>query len=205
MTGLWGNFEQQLFMVRSARGILIFLSFAFSASHGQSTEVKAGINITRFSDVSNAKSMPGYYIGVAKAIPISERISFQPEVLYSMQRVDLPGNSRIPDQYFFHYVQMPLYFNLAISKRGGIAAGPQIGLLSRAKVRRDNDGTLLVTPSLDPFNLQVGGGPYLRYDRLTFDLRVIVGVTAIDRQTDRWKTFGLQIGASWSFSKTEPE
>ena len=183
--------------------ILFITLLCFSASNAQSVrslQLKAGLNKTMITGGSTGKFVMGFYIGVAKEIPLSKHVSFQPEIFYSLQ-----GNDSHSDIYRYHYVQMPLYLNFHIGRRGGIALGPQIGLLSRAKLVTSRDQTYIVTPFMNLFDLQLGGGPYLTFGRLKADVRITMGMTPVDREDDQLRSLGFQAGVSWSITKPVDE
>jgi hypothetical protein len=170
-------------------------------STAQTLEVKGGLNMTTLTGNADNSFRPGLYFGFAHEIPLSRYVSLQPEILYSLQ-----GTYREPAHYWYHYIQVPLYFNFKIAQRAGILWGPQVGLLARANVKRRDYETWSMLPLMKPFDLSIGGGPYARIgDRLKAELRIAVGVAEISRENESLRNFVIQGGVSWALNKPSDE
>lgn len=175
------------------------------SSNAQSLQVKGGFNYATVTGDSDYRFATGFYFGVGKDLRLSKYVSFQPELIYSLQGAKTGTNLR-PWRYYYHYIQMPLYFNFSVGKKIGLLWGPTIGLLSRAKVHTDQGDEFVITPFMNPFEIQIGGGPYFNVnDRLKIELRIAIGVTRIDRDDDRLRNFGLQPGLVWMITKPPSE
>lgn len=166
-------------------------------------QLKAGpsfCSMFTFNEPGVDKSfVAGFYFGVAKDIRLSERVFFQPNMMYSLQGYQIAEN-----KYRLNYMLMPLNFKFDIGRNGGILLGPQVGILMWGK---DGSGRTL-TPALALANVALGVGPYFRAsDRVTFGFRAIADLTNFDRSgvSDYLYNFVVQFGASWLVSKKETE
>src|SRR5690606_13749214 len=77
--------------------------------------VKGGVNLANVTsdDVGDSDQLTSFHLGLFLEIPISERFSFQPEVLYSGQ-----GFSAFNDEaeYKMDYIQVPLMAKVYLVK-----------------------------------------------------------------------------------------
>ncbi|MCX7550448.1 porin family protein [Xanthomarina sp. F2636L] len=98
--------------------------------------VKGGVNSTTISgdDFNDVKSRTSFNVGVLAEIPITDRLSLQPEVMYSGQGFDVKeiDQDNIFDtneniEYQLDYIQVPLLLKAYLVKGLSIEAGPQFG------------------------------------------------------------------------------
>tara|TARA_R110002111_G_scaffold57012_3_gene96824 strand:+ start:6394 stop:7032 length:639 start_codon:yes stop_codon:yes gene_type:complete len=119
----------------------VFL-FALTSVYAQSDSkaiqlgVKGGVNLSKLSgdDFDDVDSRTSFNVGLVAEIPISERISFQPELFYSGQGFDIlerdQDNIFDTDQNFEYqldYIQVPLLLKAYLIKGLSVEAGPQFG------------------------------------------------------------------------------
>ncbi len=137
--------------MKKAITLLAFLSLVISFPAGaQHLGFKGGLNFTtlNLSDVENAESdlRLGYHAGIFFNIPVSETISFQPELLYSTKGsrttyeddlLNLDGESTLN----LNYIEVPLLGVLNLGEVAQLNFGPYIAFLSTASY--DVEGTLL--------------------------------------------------------------
>ena len=120
--------------------IVGFLSLTtmYAQSDDSTTQfgVKGGVNLSNITgdDIGDLDSRTSFHLGLFLEIPISERFSFQPEVLYSGQGFTAisRGQSNIFDvddnvEYQLNYIQVPLMAKFYLVKGLHIEAGPQFG------------------------------------------------------------------------------
>lgn len=131
--------------------------------------------------------------GIYAEIPLNEKFSFQPEVMYSRQ-----GFSIDEDIISLDYLNVPLMGKYYVTKGLSLEAGPQIGFLLSAK----NDGFNLKDnyKTLD-FGLNFGLG-YKLDNGLNFGARYNVGLSNISddsfgNTTIRNSTVQVMIGYSF--------
>jgi len=116
--------------------------FALTAVNAQSDSkaiqfgVKGGVNISEIGgdDFNDVKSRTSFNVGVLAEIPLSERFSFQTEVLYSGQGFDVKeiDQDNVFDtddniEYQLDYIQVPLLIKAYLVKGLSVEAGPQFG------------------------------------------------------------------------------
>lgn len=119
--------------------MVVFLSATTMYAQSDDTTiqfgVKGGVNLANFTgDDVDMESMTSFNLGLFMEIPISERFSFQPEVLYSGQgstivKRDQDNFLDFGDnvEYKLNYIQVPLMAKLYIVKGLYAEAGPQFG------------------------------------------------------------------------------
>ena len=121
--------------------------FAFGAANAQdmSFGAKAGLNVaTLTGDVEDANSLIGAHAGVFAEFKISDKFSFQPELLFSMQgakqeasSTESSGGVTFTEDYEskikLSYINIPLMAKFYVAEKFSLEAGPQIGFLMSAK------------------------------------------------------------------------
>jgi len=119
----------------------VFLTFTIFSVTGQADSnsidfgAKAGVNFANIGgDDVETDSRTSFNLGLVLEVPISERFSFQPEVLYSGQGFDIreidQDNAFDTDdniEYQLDYVQVPLLLKAYVIKGLSVEAGPQFG------------------------------------------------------------------------------
>ena len=128
--------------------------------------------------------------GLLAEIPLTEKFSFQPELMYSIQ-----GYSVGDDVVSLNYLNLPLMGKYYLTKGLSVEAGPQIGLLLSAK----DEGTDVKDSfnSLD-FGVNLGVG-YKLENGLNFGARYDLGISNINNvegssNTLRNSTLQVSIG-----------
>lgn len=130
--------------------------------------VKGGINFAYLAgdNTNNLDPITDFHVGVLAEIPISEKFSFQPELLYSGQG----SNTNL------NYINLPLLGKYYVAKGFSIEAGPQIGYLLSAK-----NGSTDVKSSFKSLDFGVNlGASYLLNDRFIFSARYTLGLSDIN-------------------------
>lgn len=139
--------------------ILITGLFIFSTTllHAQADSkaiqlgVKGGVNSTKITgdDIDDVKSRTSFNVGLLAEIPITERFSLQPEVMYSGQGFDVKeiDQDNIFDtneniEYQLDYIQVPVLLKAYLVKGLSIEAGPQFGFKIHEELdfQPNNDG-----------------------------------------------------------------
>ena len=83
-----------------------------------------------FSDFEGAKTRTAYQFGVLAQIPITDKFSIQPEVLYSVQEFDLRGDGNQPDiEHQLDYIDVPVLVKYYMTTGLNLEAGPQVGFV----------------------------------------------------------------------------
>ncbi|WP_066218502.1 porin family protein [Formosa haliotis] len=120
-------------------GVLVFTItsiYAQSDSKAVQFGAKAGVNFSKLigDDFNDVDSRTSFNAGLLAEIPISERISFQPEVFYSGQGFDIleidQDNVFDTDEnleYQLDYIQVPLLIKAYLIEGLSVEVGPQFG------------------------------------------------------------------------------
>ncbi len=104
--------------------------------------VKGGVNFSTFSQgESNVWNDPSgrtsFHLGLLAEIPISERFSIQPEVLYSGQGFDISNRTNEDDiEFQLDYINVPVIAKVYIFEGLALEAGPQVGFLVKSEIDR---------------------------------------------------------------------
>jgi hypothetical protein len=123
--------------------VVVLLSMLSTTLFSQKTKrdegvvigLKGGLNASKFlsSDIISQKTRSGFHIGFISEIIVSEKVSFQPELLYSSQ-----GNVEPLTKQKYEYLNIPLILKYVVSNSLSIDAGAQIGFLINS-FRKGND------------------------------------------------------------------
>lgn len=127
---------------------------------------KAGLNFASITGDNIVDSGPttGIHFGVLAEIPLSEKFSFQPELLYSSQVLNL------------NYLNIPLMGKYYLTKGFSLEVGPQIGFLLSAN-NDDND----VRNSFKTLDFGINFGVGYKLDNgLNFGARYNLGLSDIN-------------------------
>lgn len=119
---------------------------------------KAGINASNFNgDVEDNAMRYGLHIGLLSEIIINDKISIQPELLYSAQgfKNETPGSF---SKSKFDYILLPVLIKYYAIEKLSIEAGPQVGFLVNS-INRDNNGNVDIDDqSVVDFGVNLGLG-----------------------------------------------
>lgn len=156
---------------------------------------KGGLNLASISGNNSGdfESVTSFNFGIMSEIPISERFSFQPELMYSGQGYSIDNNT-----VELNYLNMPLIGKYYVTKGLSLEAGPQIGLLLSAK----NENTD-IKDSLNSIDLGVNFGIGYKLDNgINFGLRYNLGLSDIndlDGFTDKNQNGVFQLSVGYYF------
>lgn len=134
---------------------------------------KCGVNFSTFNDddLGDVKSRTGFHIGGLVEVPISERFSLQPEILYSSQGAEYSDSgTELGVDYSYKitekldYIQVPIMAKFYVVEGFAIEAGPQVsflvssegeyeGKLGDKNVSREDD-----LDDISKIDLSLGGG-----------------------------------------------
>lgn len=165
--------------------LIAFAVLAFGFANAQQTRfgIKGGLNVTSFSggNYYDAKSLVGFQVGGFAEIKIIERLSIQPEVLFSTQGAKFDGGVDGDFDSKLNYINVPVLAKFYITKQFTVEGGPQLGFLVSAK--SDGEDSKDLFKSVDTgFNFGAG---YNFTDNVSVNLRYTVGLSNIaDYDTD---------------------
>ena len=158
--------------------------------------IKGGLNMAQeITDDDATDTRTGIHIGFFVEVPINNRVSFQPELVYSMQG----GSSKVKGTTItdkLDYINIPLMFKFYVmQQRLSIEAGLQFGYLISAKV--SGEGMSIDADELfNEFDTSIGLGlSYKVTDKFDLSMRFNVGMTKlVDDYTNRNNVFQLGVG-----------
>jgi len=159
--------------------------------------VKAGLNFAYESGENSDEQTDmrtGFHLGLFLETPISAKIGFQSELIYSMQG----GQFKSGPMEKLDYINLPLIFKfyLGEQQRWSIDAGPQIGYMISAK---DNSYDFYDSSDLKKFEVSICVGvSYKIMDNLDATFRVNVGMTKIYEDYTNKNNVG-QLGVGYRF------
>ena len=152
-------------------------------STGLSYGIKAGGSMTNFISESSIEyeNIYGYHAGVFANVILSNRFSFQPELLYSQKGAKFPDFVTEGATRRLQYLDIPLAFH-ANFNGFFLEAGPQIGVLLAAQ---DKVGSTTATVYRKSFTAAdfgfIGGLGYQRASGLGIGVRYNGGLTNISQ------------------------
>ena len=168
--------------------------------------VKGGVNFSSvtgdaFSDFEDESARTAFHLGLLAEIPISDRFSIQPEVLYSAQGYDVV---RIEDEEDverrFDYISVPVMAKLYLIDGFALEAGPQFSYLVENELGMGDDGIDLSDDYLNKFDFSVGLGASWKLSNFFVYGRYNVGLTEIyDIDGADAKNGVIQLGVGFLF------
>ncbi|CAA9284284.1 MAG: hypothetical protein AVDCRST_MAG56-3982 [uncultured Cytophagales bacterium] len=152
--------------------------------------LKGGVNLAVITNTFNlgAGFKPGVHFGGFLEAKMSEKVSFQPELLYSAQGCTTSDMRGEPTgKVNLSYVSLPLLFNLYVGSGFHFTLGPQASVLVSAKSHEDGAGSLGGSREVDikdefkKGELSVAGGLGYKFKGgIHLSARYITGVTDIN-------------------------
>jgi hypothetical protein len=170
--------------------------------------VKAGVNYTKFSgDGTDVLGDPEYKFGavggLAANFGLSESLSIQPELLYSMKGAELKGGVLEDFNFKLNYLELPIFFRYTLADGAGpfLQAGPQVGYLLNTKIS-DGDGNEIKGDNDDFQKLELGYAAAIGYQLesgLSIEGRFNGGINSIGKDDDAYdqirnRVFSIQLG-----------
>jgi hypothetical protein len=175
--------------------VVTVLGFTNANAQKNKLGVKGGLNFATVSG-DNTKGIDGvtsFNFGVLSEIPVSDKFSFQPELMYSGQGYSFNDNT-----IALGYMNIPLMGKYYVVKGLSVEAGPQIGFLFSAKNEKTD-----VKDSFKTFDFGVNFSlGYKLNNGLNFGARYNVGLTDInkvDNSNSKNKNAVLQLSIGYFF------
>ena len=159
---------------------------------------KGGINLTNLyvDDVEDENMKVGFNVGLFAKMPVSNGLSIQPEVLYSVKgsqvTYDLGVLGTNTYRFNLNYVEIPLLAIINLSKNFNFHVGGYIAYLAQANIKRENnDGpndqiANLNEDNFNRFDYGVIGGLGIDIETVTIGARYNYGL----REIGKSGTFG---------------
>jgi hypothetical protein len=172
--------------------------------------IKAGLNNSTLggdgADLAGKKSNTGFNFGVVAGIPLTTKLSFQPEIMYSANEgMEFRPTTTSETNYNLNYVNIPLMLKYKSMGFYG-EAGPYFGFLTSGKVKTKNgSGTseFDIKNSFDGTDMGVAlGTGYIMKSGLGFGVRYNMGLQNIyDATSPEFKNRFWQVNLIYMFAK----
>lgn len=157
--------------------------------------VKGGLNFASLNgdNTKDIDVVTSFNFGVVSEIALSEKFSFQPELMYSGQGYSFNDNT-----IALSYLNVPLMGKYYVTKGLSLEAGPQLGFLLAAKNEKTD-----VKDAFKTFDFGVNFGlGYKLENGLNFGARYNLGLTNInnlDNSSSKNRNGVLQISVGYFF------
>ncbi|WP_432670750.1 porin family protein [Flavobacterium sp. SM2513] len=161
-------------MIKKVVFLMALSAMGVASVHAQEVNfgAKAGFNIANVmgDNTGSLDAVTAFNAGLMAEIPLSEKFSIQPELLFSGQ-----GYSFGDNVVALNYLNLPVIGKYYVMKGLSLEAGPQLGLLLSAK----NEGTD-VKDSFRSVDFGINAGLGYKFDNgLNFSARYNFGLTNI--------------------------
>lgn len=152
--------------------VVLFGTTTLSAQEYWNFGVKGGVNIADFTgdDFSSDKSRTSFNVGLLAEIPLMDKFSLQPEVMYSGQgyeikEIDQDNPLDLDDniEYQLDYINVPVLAKIYLVDGLSLQAGPSFNFVVNDEV--DYGSGEIEDPSVlpEPKDFEIGGVAGLEY------------------------------------------
>lgn len=184
--------------------ILLFIVMAgsFAAASAQiSYGVKGGLNVSNIGgeDIEDNKAKIGFHLGGFVNVPVAEKISIQPELVYSAQGVKFDDDAK----YNFSYLNIPALARYSFAAGFYAETGPQLGFLVSARAKQEGEKSNVKDYfKKTDFSWALGVG-YLTQSNIGVSARFNFGLSKLDEDGEA-KIFNrvFQVGMFYVLGKT---
>ncbi|MEP6260338.1 MAG: porin family protein [Gillisia sp.] len=114
--------------------LIIFIGTTLNAQESWQFGIKGGVNFTKMNseEFAGNSNRVGFHVGLLTEIPLGNKFSIQPEVLYSTQgtKADVimfGGNPTV--SFHLDYIQVPLVIKWYLTQSLALEAGPSFNFL----------------------------------------------------------------------------
>jgi hypothetical protein len=166
--------------------LIIVCASTFVVAKAQvSYGVKGGLNLSNVigSDADDAKAKIGFHAGVFAGFPVADKLSIQPELVYSVQGAKYEETG---DDVNINtgYLNLPVLAKYSAASGFYGETGPQLGFLVSAKAKQDDDKVdVKEYYKTTDFSWAFGIG-YKTSSNLGIDLRYNLGLSRLDEEGD---------------------
>ena len=161
--------------------------------------IKGGADVQQISGVSFKEEFAyGYHLGAYSEIKLSKVISIQPELYYSAATMN-KGNSF--DTLYtsidakkikFGYINIPILFNIKLSDKVKLQAGPRYGILNNTNLSVKANAE----KAFKSGDFSFVSGIQLQYSKIRVYARYQIGLTNMNEISNKenWKSQSIHIG-----------
>ena len=211
------KYNQTILSMNKIIFVLPFLILCSILAKAQTDQngFKASLNLSNLyvDEVNDENTKPGFAVGVYFRKGLSDQISIQPEINYSLKGSQInydggffTGSGKY--RYNLSYIEIPVLANIHVGESLYFSAGPYIATLIAAKVKDvDGDGSINSVEEYDrddfnTFDYGVAAGVGFDFDGGTAGVRYnygLVNVAPDDRGLDNGKNSVLQFFIGFGF------
>jgi hypothetical protein len=161
--------------------------------------IKGGADVQQISGVSFKEEFAyGYHLGAYTEIKLSKTFSVQPELYYSAATMNKATSldplytSVDPKKIKFGYMNIPILFNIKLSDKVKLQAGPRYGILSNTNLSVKANAE----KALKTGDFSFVSGIQLQYSKIRVYARYQIGLTNINEIStqEKWKSQSIHIG-----------
>uniref|UniRef100_UPI00404928FC porin family protein n=1 Tax=Flavobacterium sp. TaxID=239 RepID=UPI00404928FC len=194
------------------------LGFTFANAQDLDTKskakfgAKASLNLANIvgDDAGDANTRVGYAVGVFAEFELTEKLSIQPEILYSAQgsKSDFSLSGFNFDVTMkLAYINLPVMFKYKVADKFSLEAGPYVGFLTSAKLELENSTLGSETEDIKELfkSTDFGLGLGMNYDftdKIFANFRYSAGLVQIgdaDGDANDIKNSNFQLGLGFRF------
>lgn len=117
--------------------ILSYVLLSAIAVNAQSLGARAGVNFANIirtgDDDFKTDFKTGFHAGITLDIPVVDRLSFAPELMYSQKGYKTEGNTVLGDYDYtinYNFIEVPILLKVRAANGFNIHLGPQVSFLS---------------------------------------------------------------------------
>jgi opacity protein-like surface antigen len=146
--------------------------------------IKGGVNLSNIigSDAEGAKAKVGFHVGAFSQIPVTDKFSIQPELLYSAQGAKYEASGEDDVKINSGFLNIPVLAKYTAASGFYGETGPQLGFLMSAKAKQGDDKTdVKEFYKTTDFAWAFGIG-YKSSSNVGVDLRYNLGLSRLDEE-----------------------
>ncbi len=185
--------------------LLSLLAFAFAVGMAKAQVVEVGY-LSLSDGYKNSNNLTGLYVGATYDMNIQGPISIHYGLLYNYAK-NSEEVLKIERKSTFHALEIPVRAVLTFPMdklRLSIFAGPNFNIGIKKEIElKSKFGTKTISEydndDYSRFNLQLGGGVAIRYDRLGIKASYDFGLTKLLKDVDESKIDAFKVGIFYNF------
>ena len=182
--------------------IAAILMTATAKAQNVNVGIKGGLNIYNINNSNGVKydNLLGFNLGLIGHIHLAKQLALQPELVYSAQGAKFTS-SGVESKIQLGYINVPLLLQYMFDNGFRLQAGPQVGFLVNAKIKKPNS-TIDVKDRFKKVDVGLGAGIGYVNPSTNFgiDARYNLGLSNInDNSSVKSTNRGFQVGVFYLF------
>ncbi len=156
--------------------------------------LKGGLNFSDLytSDAQKDRMLVGFHAGVYAQLPITRRISIQPELYYTTKGAEVTYNNVFVQgvaRYHFNYIELPILLSVNLVENFNLQFGPYIAYLVNGKTTNESSNSNsfdfeknLNTDDYNRFDAGITLGGGIDIGALGLGVRYCYGLTTVGKE-----------------------